>query len=111
MVDAEHIRENQGAFKLVDVRTSQEFAYGHIPGAVNIPYSPGFDITSEATAQQPQAFAEAGIGKDDALVLYCHMGPRAQAAAEALAAAGFKNVEVYTGGWADWASDPNRPVE
>lgn len=111
MMDAEHIMENQGALKLVDVRTSQEFTYGHIPGAINIPYSPDFDITSEATACQPQAFTGAGIGKDDALVLYCHMGPRAQATAEALAAAGFENVEVYTGGWADWTSDPSRPVE
>lgn len=111
MVNADYIMEHQGAFTLVDVRTPEEFAYGHIPNAVNIPYAPDFAITDKATSRQPQAFEKAGIGKDEALVLYCHMGPRAEAAAQALVAAGYANVEVYPGGWADWTSDPSRPAE
>ena len=46
---------------VIDVRTPQEFATGHIEGAINIPYD---TIT-------PNLPALARIGKDENIVLYC----------------------------------------
>ncbi len=60
---------------LVDVRTPEEFAQGHISGAVNMPLE-AFD-----PAEVPH---EAGTQT----VLYCHSGRRSKAAAEKMVAAG-----------------------
>lgn len=111
MVDADRVLRDLGESKLIDIRTPREFAYGHIPGSVNVPYSQDFGISEEATRRQPQVFEEAGLGRDVPLVIYCHCGPRAQATANALRAAGWTDVEVYLGGWEDWTRDPSRPVE
>ena len=56
---------NNGAV-LVDVRTSDEFAEGHLQGAVNVPYEEVVDWV----AQQQD------ITLDSDIVLYCHSGKR-----------------------------------
>ena len=65
---------------LVDVRTPEEFAAGHIAGAVNIPLGQLDDRMDE-------------LGPRDApLVLYCRSGNRSGQAARVLASAGFTGV-------------------
>ena len=100
---------------LVDTRTADEYAEGHIPGALNASYpnesggpcaaennASGFDLNWEAL----------GITDLDAhIVLYCRTGHRAANAAEALLDAGYTDVSLYEGSWEDWTSDPSRPVE
>jgi rhodanese-related sulfurtransferase len=66
--------------KVVDVRTPEEFASGHVPGAVNIPY--------EEIAKR---LAEVGP-KDAPVVLYCRSGRRSGIAAEELTKAGYTKV-------------------
>lgn len=56
---------NNGAV-LVDVRTPDEFAEGHLQGAVNVPYEEVVDWV----AQQQD------ITLDSDIVLYCHSGKR-----------------------------------
>jgi rhodanese-related sulfurtransferase len=82
---------------LLDVRTPEEFAAGHVPGAVNIPQN---QIASHLTE----------IPKDKDVVLYCHSGRRAGLAAEELAAAGYKRLYHLQGDMAAWVKD-GRPVE
>jgi len=82
---------------LLDVRTPEEFAAGHIPGAVNIPYDQVTGHLSE-------------IPKDDEVVLYCHSGRRAGLAAEALAANGYTKLAHLQGDMQGWQS-AGRPVE
>lgn len=66
--------------RVVDVRTPQEFAAGHVPGAVNVP----FDEVTRRTAE---------LGDPDApLVLYCRTGRRSGIAAEALRRLGYEKV-------------------
>lgn len=80
---------------LVDVRTREEFASGHIAGAVNIPVD-SFD---------PAQLADADPAK---VVLYCRSGRRSQIAAEKLAAATGKPSVHLEGGilaW-EWADQP-----
>ena len=77
--------------KVVDVRTPQEFASGHVPGAINIPYE---EIARRA--------AEIGPASTP-VVLYCRTGRRSGIAAEALQKAGysklydFKSVTAWPG--------------
>jgi rhodanese-related sulfurtransferase len=63
--------------KVVDVRTPEEFADGHVPGALNIPYD-----------QIAQRAAEIGPPSTPVLV-YCKTGRRSGIAAKALAGKGF----------------------
>jgi phage shock protein E len=66
--------------RLVDVRTPQEYAEGHAPGAVNVPVD---EISGRA--------AELG-GADTPIVVYCRTGRRSAIAVEALRALGYRRV-------------------
>lgn len=63
--------------KVVDVRTPNEYAAGHVPGAVNIPYD-----------QMAKRYAELGPPTTP-LVLYCHSGRRSGVAVQTLKEKGF----------------------
>jgi rhodanese-related sulfurtransferase len=63
--------------KVVDVRTPEEFASGHVPGAVNIPYD-----------QMPARAGELGPPSTPVLV-YCRSGRRSGVAAQTLKEKGF----------------------
>jgi rhodanese-related sulfurtransferase len=92
------IRARQDApVLLLDVRTPEEYAAGHIPGAVNIPYDQVGTRLSE-------------IPKSDEVVLYCRSGRRAGLAAETLAAAGYTRLAHLTGDMQGW-SEAGLPVE
>jgi rhodanese-related sulfurtransferase len=82
---------------VLDVRTPQEFAAGHVPGAVNVPY----DQVASQLAQIP---------KDKDVVLYCKSGRRAGLAADVLAANGYTKLEHLQGDIQAWLQD-GRPVE
>ena len=70
----------QAGARLVDVRTPDEFAAGHIPGAVNIPVQ---QLDARLSELQP---------KDAAVVVYCRSGHRSGKAASMLKNAGFNAV-------------------
>lgn len=63
---------------LLDVRTKQEFAAGHLKGAINIPRESIVALS-----------AEKGIKKDTPLYLYCRSGRRVKAAIKDLKKEGF----------------------
>jgi NADPH-dependent 2,4-dienoyl-CoA reductase/sulfur reductase-like enzyme/rhodanese-related sulfurtransferase len=69
---------------LVDVRTSQEFASGHIPGAVNVPV----DDLRTRLGELP---------RDRQIAAYCQVGQRAYLATRILKQAGFKAANVGGG--------------
>jgi phage shock protein E len=70
----------QGA-RLVDVRTPEEFASGHMAGAVNIPFDA---LDGRAAAELAPV--------DAPVVVYCHSGKRSARAAATLKALGFGQV-------------------
>lgn len=82
--------------KVVDVRTPAEFAAGHLPGAVNIPYD-----------ELERRHAEVGPPAAPVL-LYCRSGRRSGIAAETLKRKGF--TELYDlQAYDRWvASEPRR---
>lgn len=67
---------------VIDVRTPQEYAAGHIEGAINIVHT---DIA--------QDIAKVSVGKDDKVILYCQSGRRSGIALETLKTLGFSKVE------------------
>jgi rhodanese-related sulfurtransferase len=84
---------------VVDVRTPEEFAAGHVPGAINIPYDRMAARSGEIIAR-----------KDSSIVLYCRSGRRSGIAAKVLADRGFKHVDLLEGDMPGWERD-GYPVE
>ncbi len=75
---------------VLDVRSPQEFASGHVPGAVNIP----FQQVSTRLSELPGRDAEP-------LIVYCGHGPRAYIAARSLQRTG-RTLVMLRGHWAAW---------
>ena len=86
-----------GEVRLIDVRSPQEFAEGHIPGAVNMP------VESFDPAAVPQ-----DVGVET--VLYCRSGRRSAVAADLLAGATGQPVLHLDGGILAWEA-AGQPVE
>lgn len=75
--------------QLIDVRTPEEFAGGHIPGAINIP----LQQIDQAAAIVPD--------KATPLFVYCHSGARSAQAVSALKHMGYTDARNI-GGIASW---------
>jgi rhodanese-related sulfurtransferase len=94
-VDAQAFAGIVGApgVQIIDVRTPEEFADGHIEGAVNYNVE-GADFASQI----------AGLDPAGTYAVYCRSGNRSQAAVAAMAQAGIPGIyELETGivGWQD----------
>ncbi len=93
---ARQARHDASLFVL-DVRTAEEFAQGHVPGAVNIP-------------QDQVASRLAEIPKDKDVVLYCRTGRRTALAVETLEANGYTRLLHLEGDITAWM-EKSRPIE
>lgn len=76
---------------VLDVRTAQEFAAGHIEGAVNISHEQINDNLSKIIAY-----------KDQTVVVHCRSGRRAISAEDDLRAAGFSDLRHLEGDMNGW---------
>ncbi len=76
----ENVAENEMNYRLVDVRSPQEFASGHIEGSTNVPLQSVFSLANSDWSRQ------------DTLIVYCASGMRANQATELLQSLGFTNV-------------------
>lgn len=76
---------------IVDVRTADEYAAGHVPGAINIPYD-------EIEGRVHEIIAH----KDQDVVLYCRSGRRSGIAAKTLVAKGFTKLGLLEGDMPGW---------
>ena len=88
--DAKTMLENDPDVLLLDVRTVEEYAAGHIAGSQLLPYD---EIESRAD--------ELPADRQKPVIIYCRSGRRSAIAAETLASLGF--TEIYDlGGIQDW---------
>ena len=78
-------------FVLLDVRTPEEFAEGHIAGAVLLPYDE--EVEQKAAGMLPE--------KEKPIIVYCRSGRRSAIAAAALRGLGYKDVKDF-GGISRW---------
>ena len=93
MDEAITMMEEESGFIILDVRTSEEFAEKHIPGAVNVPNE---TIGTEEIPELPD--------KDQLILVYCRSGNRSKQASEKLVALGYTNI-VEFGGINDWPGE------
>ena len=78
---------------IVDVRRADEYAAGHIPGAILIPNE---SIGTEKPEQLPD--------KDQIILIYCRSGNRSKQAAQKLADMGYTNIYEF-GGINTWTGE------
>ena len=83
----------ESGYVILDVRTPEEFADKHIPGAINIPNEA---IGTEEIPELPD--------KDQLILVYCRSGNRSKQASEKLVALGYTNI-VEFGGINDWPGE------
>jgi rhodanese-related sulfurtransferase len=93
-------RRAKGKPVVLDVRSPEEFARGHIPGAVNI------DINAPDFAAKTAQF-----DKKQTILVNCHAGSRGAIASAELARLGFKTVCNLDGGLQAWETGNNKPVK
>ena len=86
-------------YLFIDCREPEEYAQGHIPGAVNIP-----------RGMLEFKIAEAVPDKGSHLVLYCKTGGRGCLSTLAIQCMGYLNAVNMDGGWKAWAA-AGYPVE
>ena len=89
-IEAKNIMDTESNFIILDVRTEEEFAEGHIKDAILIP---DYEIASKAE--------EILKDKNQLILVYCRSGRRSKIAAEALVNLGYINVKEF-GGIIDW---------
>jgi phage shock protein E len=84
---------------LIDVRTVEEYADGHITGSVNMDINdPGFNDNVQI------------LDKNTQYAVYCASGVRSGKAAEIMRQSGFTNVYTLAGGIRSW-KEKGLPVE
>ena len=91
--EAMKIMAGDEPFVIVDVRRPDEFAKGHIPGAINVPNE---GIADEQPAELPDL--------DQVLLVHCQTGRRSAAASKKLADIGYTRVLEF-GGIMTWKGE------
>jgi rhodanese-related sulfurtransferase len=91
VADVKQRLESGEKFLLVDVREDNEWAKGHLPGAVHM--GRGI-IERDIETQVPETATK--------IILYCGGGFRSALVADNLQKMGYTNVESMDGGWRGW---------
>ena len=119
VVDMAAVKARSATVVLVDAREADRYrgerepidpVAGHIPGAVNYPWS---DLTTAAgyiTSVAAQLDRWATLPADADIMVYCGSGVTACVNLLALAIAGRPPGQLYAGSWSDWCSYPENPV-
>ena len=82
-------RDEYKKMMVIDARDAAQYSREHIPGAVNIEWR--------------QVLAQSGrIPKDQSVLIYCNTGSLSAQAGFALRVAGWENVRILQGGYAEW---------
>ena len=93
MDEAVNMMAEQSGYIILDVRRPDEFAAGHIPGAINVPNE---TIGTDEIPELPN--------KDQLIMVYCRSGRRSKEASEKLVKLGYTNI-VEFGGILDWKGE------
>ena len=88
--EAKALMDSEEGYIILDVRTPEEFAEGHIEGAILIP---DYEIGEKAESILSD--------KEQLILVYCRSGRRSKNAANELATLGYTNIKEF-GGINDW---------
>ena len=98
--EARQLLDSQEGYTYLDVRSEEEFAQGHVPGAVNIPVAtsnplgPGLVANPNFNKQ-----VAAQLDKDSKIITACLRGGRSLKAAMMLTAEGYTGIVDMLGGY------------
>ncbi len=101
-------RVREGGATLVDTRDPDQFAAGHIPGALNVPAAqlrgPG-GLRFRRLDELQALFAARGVPADRhcPIIAYCRTGVSATAALLHLDRLGYRRLSLFAGSWNEWA--------
>jgi thiosulfate/3-mercaptopyruvate sulfurtransferase len=114
-VDVRSLREYSGEL-LAPENLPQEGAQrgGHIPGAVNIPWSQAVhdDGTFKSADELRELYGSKGITPDKEVIAYCRIGERSSHTWFVLKyLLGYPNVRNYDGSWTEYGSLVGVPIE
>ncbi|MBE7065684.1 MAG: rhodanese-like domain-containing protein [Ruminococcaceae bacterium] len=84
--EAKRIMDTESDYVIIDSRTDEEFAQGHIKGAIMIPE---YEIAERAEKELPD--------KNQLILVYCRSGRRSKIAAAELVKLGYTNVKEFGG--------------
>jgi thiosulfate/3-mercaptopyruvate sulfurtransferase len=104
---------------LLDVRPTDQFAAGHLPGAKNrfwmkdvVPAGAPEAGTFRPEAEIRTELEALGVTKDKPVIVYCNTGHQASEGFYALKyRLGYQNVRLYNGSWLEWSITPGAPKE
>lgn len=88
--EAKTIMDTETDYIIIDARTEEEFAEGHIENAILIPE---YEIAERAEKELSD--------KEQLILVYCRSGRRSKIASEELVKLGYTNVKEF-GGIIDW---------
>lgn len=91
---------DSGNAVIVDVREPDDYAKGHIEGAISIPLGLVKDKLPNLDKN-----------KKDTILVVCQNGTRSASAGKTLTKAGFEQVLVITGGMQAWQEDYKLPIK
>ena len=124
VVDADQVESFRldPAYKLIDGRSAERYhglnetidpVAGHIPGAINAPYSE--NLSADGLFRSPEELhsrfkALLGNTPPYRAVFYCGSGVTAAHDILAMEVAGLGESRLYAGSWSEWITDPKRPL-
>ncbi|MDJ0925990.1 MAG: sulfurtransferase [Acidimicrobiia bacterium] len=112
-VDRSEIDRADRSLTLVDARAEERYrglvepidpVAGHIPDAVNIPYTGNIGRDGHFLSEQEIRARFAAVADDPTLVVYCGSGVTACSNLLALEVAGRSDALLYPGSWSDWCT-------
>lgn len=113
---------------LIDIRSAAEFEgtifapegfqelavrAGHIPGAVNVPWSRAVneDGTFKSVEELRELYASVGVDGSRSVIVYCRIGERASHTWFALSRILGYDVALYDGSWTEYGNSVGAPIE
>lgn len=113
-ITTEELQDHYSDYKIVDVRTTEEYEGailydeakgGHLPGAVSIPYVELFQENGclKSNEELTELFTSKGLGKTDDIVTYCTGGIRSAYVQLVMEMCGYTHVRSYGQSYWRWA--------
>ncbi|MCP3991181.1 MAG: sulfurtransferase [Actinomycetia bacterium] len=102
VVDSRATERYRGEQEPIDPRA------GHVPGAVNLPYTDNLDDQGRFRSPEELAALFASVGADGNAIVYCGSGVSACHNLLAMERAGIDPARLFVGSWSQWSSDPSR---
>ncbi|HET8613065.1 MAG TPA: sulfurtransferase [Sphingomonas sp.] len=124
IADMDDVRRavGKGGAQIVDARGHARFtgeepdprpgvAPGHMPGALNLPYSRLFEPDGRWKSREALAaeFAAAGVDPARPMIFTCGSGITAAGLLFAAHLLGHDDARLYDGSWSEWGADPSTP--